>query len=485
MSMESPQQATGIRKVKTRKAKYLLKADAELKDKLRTVLDDENKSYDEVLQYVNNEIKESTRVVNFNYSVRCFKEDGAYALSRAVEKIHGFTTQEDEKNISGSNPPAMIDVRFADGQRKKVPFGQINLPSLGKDANISMGYNVGSRSLTLSGQCEKRFVRLMDEIVEETKEIVENDSIYKGKAIKIVSDDKSPEFIDLSGIDSMPLFLTEYAKYSTQPIEARIEQTERCIRDRIDLRFGVLLEGNYGTGKTLYAFKLASKAIKNGWSFLYCPTPEKALYVIEIANMLSKNGKGVVVFLEDIDRILNERTDMTNQISVMMDGGETKNNNVITIFTTNHVEKIDPNFLRGKRIGSIVTLTFPDKATAKLIIEAYLVDHEGNSILEEDCEVAAEEMEKAKIVPAFIVEILERVKSHLIYSDRKTVSTSDILNSIKSYQRQMEIATVKTNAKTDGEQLLELTRKVFAPKENFLTEEMFKVTMKKAGFTIS
>lgn len=481
---ETPVQNKDLVKRKKVNLKHFLKADQELKTKLRAVLEDENMSYDDVLKYINNEIKESTRVVNFNYVVKCFKEDGAYALSRAVEKIHGFTTQADEKNISGTNPPAMIDVRFASGERKKVPFGQINLPSLGKDAYIEMGYDVKGRTLTLIGQCEKRFVRLMDEMVEETKDIVENDSIYKGMAIKIKNEESSPEFIDLAGIEKVDLFLTDHAKYSTQPIEARIEHTNRCQRDGIDLRFGVLLEGNYGTGKTLYAFKLAQKAIRNGWSFVYCPTPEKALYVLEIANMLSKNGKGVVVFLEDIDKILNERTNLTNQISVIMDGGETKSNNVITIFTTNHVENIDPTFLRGKRIGSIVTLTHPDKATAKKMIESMLVDHEGNTLLEEDCEEAAAMMEEGKIVPAFIAEILERVKSHLIYSDRKTISTLDIVNSIKSYQRQMEIATVKMTGKPPAEQLVDLFKSVLGPAEPAVTKAELETTFGKAGFKI-
>ena len=42
-----------------------------------------------------------------------------------------------------------------------------------------------------------------------------------------------------------------------------------------------------------------------------------------------------------------------------------KNMNVISIFTTNHIELIEPTFLRGKRIGSVISLGFLDKKTAK------------------------------------------------------------------------------------------------------------------------
>lgn len=214
-----------------------------LKGKLLDVIQNSKKSYHEILMYIQNEINESTRIVAFNYKVKCFLEDGAYALNRAVEKINGFTKQKGETNISGEKPPEMLDVRFADGTREKVPFGTIRLPSFGEDAFIEMKYDSGKQLLLLQGQCEKRYVQLMDQIVETTQSLLAMDSIYKGRAIKIVSESKSPEFIDLSTVEKTPLFLTPEAAFSTQPIEARIEHTERCIRNNIDLRFGVLLEG--------------------------------------------------------------------------------------------------------------------------------------------------------------------------------------------------------------------------------------------------
>lgn len=238
------------------------------------------------------------------------------------------------------------------------------------------------------------------------------------------------------------------------------------------------------TGKTLYAFKLALKAINNGWSFIYCPNPDKALYVMETATMLSKNGKGVVIFIEDIDKVLHERNTITNEISLMMDGGETKSMNIITILTTNHLEKINPTFVRGKRIGSIVTLSYPDRATAKKMIERYLIDEFGQSILEEDCEDAAIEIEKNKIVPSFIAEILDRVKAHLIYSGKQTVNCQDIINSIKSYKKQMEIATVRTDSKSDSEIFVESWKKLIGVPELDMTNlrEEMKSLLEEKGF---
>lgn len=241
---------------------------------------------------------------------------------------------------------------------------------------------------------------------------------------------------------------------------------------------------NTTTGKTLYAFKLALKAINNGWSFIYCPNPDKTLYVLEVASMLSRNGKGVVLFIEDVDKVLHERTSITNEISLMMDGGETKHQNIITILTTNHLERINPTFVRGKRIGSIVTLSYPDKATAKQMIEKYLVDEFGQSILEEDCDDAAQEIENNQIVPAFIAEILDRVKSHLIYSGKERVNCQDIINSIKSYKKQMEIATVKVGQKTEDEVFVESFRKMVSAPSVDLTQlrTMMDKVLSERGF---
>src|SRR5688572_17762052 len=225
-------------KIGSKKAKNKIDdADAYLKEKLVNVVGDPHKSYHDILSYIKNEITESTRIISFNYKIKCFLEDGAYALSRAVEEIHGFTTQKNT-GPSGDNPPQMIDVRFADGTREKVPFGKVALRAIGDGAFIDMKYDGKTQSLHLEGQCEKRFVRLMDEIVEETTKLVREDSIYRGKAIKIVDEKSSPSFIDLSTIDQTPLFLTPDAEFATQPIEARIEHTERCVRNGIDLKFG-------------------------------------------------------------------------------------------------------------------------------------------------------------------------------------------------------------------------------------------------------
>lgn len=408
------------------------------------------KPYHEVLEYINHEITESTRVIEFNYEIDCFLSDGAYALSRAVENKIGYTKQSDEKGMSGNRPPKMIDIAFADGTHKKVPFGDVQLPVFGEEAHLKMQYHSGI--LYLSGQCEKRFVNDMDDIINRTKEILKTDSIYKGKAIKYVEGGE-PEFINIGNVDKTPLFLTKEARFNTAPIEARIEKTELCLQKNIDLKYGVILEGTYGTGKSLYAFKIAKKAVDNGWMFLYVKDAKHTLDAMKVAQKYAHNGKGLVLFVEDIDVVLSERNAQTNEISLLLDGGESKNVPVITIFTTNHIEKIEPTFLRGKRIGSIISLGAPDKETALEILENSLADISGKRLFKGTLDKSAQLIADETIVPAFIAEIVERTKANMTFLGQEYCTDEDVVLSIKSYKNQIDVAQRRDVEPSDAEKL--------------------------------
>lgn len=407
-------------------------------------------SYADILLYIENELKESVRVVDFRYQFKCFFGDGAYAIHRAIQEKFGYARTEGKEGPSGDKPPVLQNIKLSDGTLVKVPFGKINLPHFGDDAFVDMSYDWSTGNLHIKGECQKRYQNEMDDIYERIKTFLDTDSIYRGQAIKFVSGEE-PEFISLKDTDSINLFLTPSAKFATIPVEARIEKTQECLAKGMDLKFGVLLEGPYGTGKTAYAFKLASKAVLNDWTFIYVKNAADTLEALEVAGRFDKNGKGVVIFVEDVDKILNKRDSFTNEISLLMDGGETKKSNIITIFSTNHIADIDQTFLRGKRIGSVVSLTAPDAQTAEMMIRSLF--EEGDIPLVGDISKVCERIEKMQIVPAFIHEIVDRVKSTMMYADFNEVSEVELSASVDSYVRQIEIAAPKDKKPSKAEVL--------------------------------
>jgi SpoVK/Ycf46/Vps4 family AAA+-type ATPase len=74
---------------------------------------------------------------------------------------------------------------------------------------------------------------------------------------------------------------------------------------KVPLKRGVLLEGPYGTGKTLTAFVTAKKCVENGWTFIMLDRVAALKEALTFARMYAP----AVVFAEDIDRsVEGERT---------------------------------------------------------------------------------------------------------------------------------------------------------------------------------
>ena len=411
-------------------------------------LGNSKKSYRNILAYLEGEIKASTQMTQFNYKVLCFKNDGVYQLNKAIEEVYGVSQGKGDTNMSGEESKIeMVDVQLADGTRLKVPYGTIALPEAGNGASIKIQYDNKQNLLLITGACEFRFTSMIDEIVERTKDLLTSSSIYKNQAIELTNT-YEPKIMDLSNIRKEFMVLSDRTEYDLKPLRARLTQPQRCVEKGISLKYGCLMEGPYGTGKTLLAFHLALDAIENNWVFVYLKDPALLAQTLRLGKVIDKNGNGVVIFVEDIDQVTRGNRDSAMQdILNTLDGGDSKQMNVISLFTTNHIELIEPTFLRGKRIGSIISLTFLDKKTAKKFIDFtflkdnYVVDNEG-------MDPVLELIEQSNIAPAFMAEITESVKSNMILSDDNVVKASYIENSVRSYLRQVDLSRKKDMSET-------------------------------------
>lgn len=407
-----------------------------------------NMKYADVLNFIESEIARSKQVSSFRYEIRCWKTDGAYQLNRAITEVFGVAKTKNEQTPSnGSKPIETLDVVFADGSRTKVPYGRIDMEDLGDGSEITIAYDKNKHTLLVQGVCQFKFQSLMDDIIMRTRELLATESIYKNQILEI-SDINEPRILNLDGIDNQLMVLSSKTEFELQPLTSRILYPEKCIQRGIPLKFGCLLEGSYGTGKTLYAFKLAKQAVANGWLFIYLKEPKHLAEVLRMCQVIDRSGHGVVIFTEDIDQVTRGNRDAQLQdILNTLDGGDTKDMNVITLFTTNHIELIEPTFLRGKRIGSIITMDCLDKETAEKFIKASFTNKEGYE-LDGDFSEVYEYIEKARIAPAFMAEIIESTKSKLIFTDDNKVTPFHIKTSVESYQRQVSLAQKKDMSET-------------------------------------
>jgi transitional endoplasmic reticulum ATPase len=225
------------------------------------------------------------------------------------------------------------------------------------------------------------------------------------------------------------------------------------------------LEGPYGTGKTLLAFKLAKRAIENKWSFIYLKSPKLLSETLRMSKTLDKNGNGIIVFVEDIDQVTKgERNEALQDILNTLDGGDTKDMNVISMFTTNHLELIEPTFLRGKRIGTIISLGYLNAKTAEKYIECFCDGVE----LEGDFAPVFKKIEENNIAPAFMAEIIENVKSNMIIREDKSIKAEHFMVCIDSYLKQVQMSKTKDTSETKEIRLAK------ALKENLHDEKFFE-----------
>ena len=391
--------------------------------------------------------KQNHRMSRINHHLRCFKSDGIYQLNKAITGVFGAVVSNEEHGPSvGDQTVNMVDIQLADGTRTKAPYGDIALDSLGEGSMISINYDDSKHELLVTGKCQQMYMTIMDDIIEATKHFLATESIYKGQALEI-TDINDPQILDLSSIDQQLMVLSKSTKYALLPIEARLTEPQVCIERGIPLKYGALLEGPYGTGKTLLAFKLAKKAIENGWIFIYLKDPSLLAEALRMSKIIDRSGHGALIFVEDVDQVTRGDRDAALQDIVnTLDGGDTKDMNVISLFTTNHIELINPTFLRGKRIGTIISMGFLDAETAfEFMKQSFQI---GNYTISEDLTEVCNLIANSDIAPAFMAEIVEAVKARLVFEKRNDVKSFDVEYAVKSYLHQVDLAKKKPTTDT-------------------------------------
>lgn len=391
--------------------------------------------------------KQNHRMSRINHHLRCFKSDGIYQLNKAITGVFGAVVSNEEHGPSvGDQTVNMVDIQLADGTRTKAPYGDIALDSLGEGSMISINYDDSKHELLVTGKCQQMYMTIMDDIIEATKHFLATESIYKGQALEI-TDINDPQILDLSSIDQQLMVLSKSTKYALLPIEARLTEPQVCIERGIPLKYGALLEGPYGTGKTLLAFKLAKEAIENGWIFIYLKDPSLLAEALRMSKIIDRSGHGALIFVEDVDQVTRGDRDAALQDIVnTLDGGDTKDMNVISLFTTNHIELINPTFLRGKRIGTIISMGFLDAETAfDFMKQSFQI---GNYTISEDLTEVCNLIANSDIAPAFMAEIVEAVKARLVFEKRNDVKSFDVEYAVKSYLHQVDLAKKKPTTDT-------------------------------------
>lgn len=376
----------------------------------------------------------------FDFS-RVFKYrpwDGAAAFNRALYRVFGTTglgKVSEGGLFSPQRNPQLRTVSVGPNETTQVPWGEVILPML--DATFDLG---GTRDaeyglLFVVGVTAPRKRRgAIETFFNIVQEELEQRSIYKGKAFNGADD---PEFLNLSGIsESKIVYSDEVIAQLNANLWALIEHTDTMREIGIPLKRAVLLEGPYGTGKTLAGGLTAQKAIQNGWTFILARPGKDNIF--EVLNTAKLYAPAVVQF-EDIDIIANGdgSNQHISQLLDVLDGISTKSSGVVALFTTNHVEKIQKGVMRPGRIDSVIHIGALDRnGTEKLIVSVT------DSRLLGDIDYDVVYAETHDFYPAFVKETVDRAVRYAIARNNgklAQIETEDLVNSAIGLRRQLEL----------------------------------------------
>lgn len=424
-------------------------------------------TYDEAITGLQLRKKEEETVVSVNEIVKAFPFDGAYAFMKAMQSLYGWATPVPTPGFFGPRPPATISLEIGFEKTTQIIWGDFSIPSI-PESRLTTGVyqdDSGMVYFCIKGQVKKQYMDEVKKLADLTRAIVKEYSIYRGQAIRLEVDEhgdidfnKAPKFIDLSRVNAEEL---TYSKDVMAQIQMNlftpIEHTEACRKHRIPLKRGVLLQGPYGTGKTLAAFVAAQKCVANGWTFILLSRVSGLGDALAFARMYGPS----VVFAEDIDREVSgdERTVEIDDILNTIDGIESKGSEIITVLTSNHLENINQAMLRPGRLDAIIHVTAPDASAAEKLVRIYSRD-----TLDKDADLTEVGEELNGKIPAVIREVVERSKLYAISRDPSAsevkIQPSDIVYSAKGMKAHLELLAPKQVEESDANKLYDIFSKM-------------------------
>lgn len=163
------------------------------------------------------------------------------------------------------------------------------------------------------------------------------------------------------------------------------EKTEIYKNNHIPLKRGMILYGPPGTGKTSCVTSICSQLKTKVTIFIISSTSiDEANCISTLYTMARKLAPSLIVF-EDIDLLGGNREEsftssIIGELLNQMDGQES-NELVVTLATTNYLEKIDSALSnRPSRFDRVLKFDLPDKELREEILKLYLNNYETENL---------------------------------------------------------------------------------------------------------
>jgi transitional endoplasmic reticulum ATPase len=426
----------------------------------------EGMSYEECITWCKRMIAEENEEVRINEEIDAWPLEGAVALMKALKEMFGWTSLKPKMTFWGPQPPAMLAVPISKTETIQVPWGEMKIPGVDGYIETQLAIKEDRLLFKLGGVVKRKGEKLIHDLANEVRRFVKEDSLYRGKPIKvdfpygnlknvnpatIDLSDYAPVFLDVRSVNRDELiFSADLAASIKTSIFNPIEYTKHCRTHAIPLKRGILLEGPFGTGKTLTANVTAKLCEDNGWTYVYLRDAAQLAQAVDFA----KRYQPAVIFAEDIDKVMVEdRTEQVNEILNVIDGIDSKGMEIMVILTTNHIENVQQAMLRPGRLDAVISLRYPDAVAAARLIRLY-----GHGLIAktEDLEEVGKLLDG--VVPAVLREVVERSKlsaiGRLAPNEKLKITALDLEITAKNIRDHLKLLEPKgIDKRTNAEKL--------------------------------
>lgn len=399
-------------------------------------------------------LKAEQTVVEVIEAIDGVPQDAAHAFARVLENTFGYVANVPKTGMWGEKiPPQTIGIEVGPDPDDivQVPaYGtQFQVPNIDGLLSTDVVEKDGRGTFVIRAEVKARFEVAIKEIASLTRAYLAENSIYKGRSLVVRTRDERGKLMPIPiikffkhnpNVEHEVLFNEDIEAAVRINILARIQYGEACAAVGTSKKRGILLAGDYGTGKTMLAHKIALVGNRHGHTYIVVERADELADAVRFANFF----RPAILFCEDIDQVMSGERDLsTDAILNIIDGIESKSSEIMVILTTNHPDQINPAMLRPGRLDALISVASPNEVTVKRLLTLY-----GRGYVTEDMNLDRVAKMLAGQKAAITMECVERALANAI--DRVggdvaqiTLSEQDLYESALTLQNESALRDPK------------------------------------------
>lgn len=395
-------------------------------------------TYEKANRILTRKHEESQQKTRFRRIFKYRPDDGAHAVAIVLRRMFGITVGKEQKLPFGmTRPPEMRTIYIGPRKTIEVPWGLIEIPSLG-GAECYIDGDMGEYGpvLEIVVDAAKMYKTEVEAFLTAIQDELEANSIYRGKALEGAYELR---FMDITQFDpSQIVFSDEVTKTLDGGLFAVLRYEDSLREAKIPTKRSVLLYGPFGTGKSSIGMITAQVANRHGWTFLSAKAGrDKLRQVLQTAKLYEP----AVVFVEDIDVHTPSAADKAaiSELLDIFDGIASKGDKLLVVMTTNHIEDVPQGMLRPGRLDFAIPIDGLDRNGVEKLIKAVCPP----GLLADDIDFDVVYGEMDGFQPAWVKAVADRAKSFAI--DRHngaisfTLNTTDLVAAARSLHAQLDL----------------------------------------------